>query len=106
MFGMCGIFAEFEREMIVERVRAGVAGPKRTAPAAVDQSVGVSSQDRLREGVTRRQPGVCVCLEGISANISIAVIDRSNATDRGFHFEYVSQPADRTPPQGLSGYSL
>jgi DNA invertase Pin-like site-specific DNA recombinase len=25
MFGMCGIFAEFEREMIVERVRAGIA---------------------------------------------------------------------------------
>ena len=25
MFGMCGIFAEFEREMIVERVKAGIA---------------------------------------------------------------------------------
>jgi len=44
MFGMCGIFAEFEREMIVERVRAGIAGLKRTAPAAVDQSAGVSSR--------------------------------------------------------------
>src|SRR3954470_4033625 len=34
MFQMMGVFAEFERSMIVERVRAGVAGPRRAAPRA------------------------------------------------------------------------
>jgi len=33
MLNMCGVFAEFEREMIVERVNAGCDGRERKASA-------------------------------------------------------------------------
>jgi DNA invertase Pin-like site-specific DNA recombinase len=38
MFQMMGVFAEFERNMIVERVRAALPGPRRAAPRAAKPS--------------------------------------------------------------------
>jgi DNA invertase Pin-like site-specific DNA recombinase len=48
MFQMLGVFAEFERSMIRERVLAGMSRAAATAPRAARRSVGLGSGLRLR----------------------------------------------------------
>lgn len=49
MFQMCGVFAEFERAMIVERVNAGLARARAKGKTLGRPKVGPEVEDRIRE---------------------------------------------------------
>lgn len=49
MFGMLGVFAEFEREIIVERVQAGMATAKANGKQVGRPKVGEAKLQRIRE---------------------------------------------------------
>ena len=49
MFQMCGVFAEFERAMIRERVNAGLARAKDSGTKLGRPSVGADVEERIRE---------------------------------------------------------
>jgi DNA invertase Pin-like site-specific DNA recombinase len=57
MFQMCGVFAEFERAMIVERVNAGLARAKANGVrmGRGNKKDGKLSADEQRWGMTRRE---------------------------------------------------
>jgi DNA invertase Pin-like site-specific DNA recombinase len=57
MFQMCGVFAEFERAMIVERVNSGLARAKAKGVklGRGNKKDGARSQDEERWGMTRTQ---------------------------------------------------
>jgi DNA invertase Pin-like site-specific DNA recombinase len=57
MFQIMGVFAEFERSMIVERVRAGVAGTK-SGKAFGRPRVPAETEQRIRDALaTPGRPG-------------------------------------------------
>ena len=49
MFQMCGVFAEFERAMIVERVNAGLARARAKGKTLGRPKVGPEVEDRIRK---------------------------------------------------------
>ena len=49
MFQMCGVFAEFERAMIVERVNAGLARARAKGKTLGRPKVGPEVEERIRE---------------------------------------------------------
>ena len=49
MFGMLGVFAEFEREIIVERVRAGMATAKAKGKTVGRPKASEETLQRIRE---------------------------------------------------------
>ena len=57
MFQMCGVFAEFERAMIVERVNSGLARAKAKGvkPGRGNKKDGNRSADEERWGMSRAQ---------------------------------------------------
>ena len=61
MFQMMGVFAEFERSMIVERVRAGVArakvGGTRSGKAFGRPRVPAETEERVRQLLRHRRDG-------------------------------------------------
>jgi DNA invertase Pin-like site-specific DNA recombinase len=65
MFGMLGVFAEFERALITERVRAGLARVKAEGPRAGKKAIGRpkladSDPARAEEAKAMRARGVGV----------------------------------------------
>jgi DNA invertase Pin-like site-specific DNA recombinase len=48
MFGMLGVFAEFERAMIAERVRAGLARARANGKVLGRPKVGKATEDAIR----------------------------------------------------------
>src|SRR5271157_1735783 len=57
MFQMCGVFAEFERAMIVERVNSGLARAKAKGvkPGRGNKKDGKRSADEKRRGMSRAE---------------------------------------------------
>jgi DNA invertase Pin-like site-specific DNA recombinase len=49
MFGMLGVFAEFERAIIQERVRAGLARARAKGTILGRPKVGAATERRIRE---------------------------------------------------------
>ena len=84
MFQMCGVFAEFERSIIRERINAGLsrakANGKRLGRPRVDESVEQAIREALRRGdkgirKIAREMGV-----GVSVVQRVVVASRSAAT--------------------------
>jgi DNA invertase Pin-like site-specific DNA recombinase len=98
MFQMLGVFAEFERAMIVQRVRAGIAKARaqgtRSGKAIGRPGGGASRQDRCCTGGARRwrrYPQGGACCRGW---------ERNRAADReadGFNSQHQIE-ADQSPP--------
>jgi DNA invertase Pin-like site-specific DNA recombinase len=55
LFQMCGVFAEFERAMISERVKAGLARVKERGPAKGKKAIGRPRQDDQKLATRARE---------------------------------------------------
>ena len=71
MFQMCGVFAEFERSIIRERINAGLARVKsngrRLGRPRVDQSV----EQAIREALRRRDKGIRKIAREMGVGVSL-----------------------------------
>jgi DNA invertase Pin-like site-specific DNA recombinase len=73
MFQMCGVFAEFERGMIRERVNAGLARAKERGTKLGRPSIKSSIENRIRE---LRTEGMGVLKIGRTLGIGTSVVQR------------------------------
>jgi DNA invertase Pin-like site-specific DNA recombinase len=58
MFGMMGVFAEFERSMIQERVRAGLARAKAAGKTFGRPKIDSATEKRIRKALQRGDIGM------------------------------------------------
>ena len=71
MFQMMGVFAEFERAMIQERVRAGLARARREGKRLGRPPIAAALEKRIREALaTPGRPGIRVIAERFGVNPS------------------------------------
>src|SRR5437016_4119602 len=71
MFGMMGVFAEFERAMIQERVRSGLRRAKSEGRRLGRPPIAPALEKRIREALaTPGRPGIRVIAERLSVNTS------------------------------------
>lgn len=73
MFQMCGVFAEFERGMIRERVNAGLARAKVRGTKLGRRPVKVSIEQRIRE---LRAEGMGILKIGRTVGVGTSVVQR------------------------------
>lgn len=76
MFGMLSVFAEFEREMIVERVRAGMATAKAKGKAVGRPKASEETLQRIRE---LRAQGVGMLKVAREVGCGVSLIQRMEA---------------------------
>ena len=71
MFQMCGVFAEFERSIIRERINAGLAraksNGKRLGRPRVDQEV----EEAIRDALTKRDKGMRKIARELGVGVSV-----------------------------------
>jgi DNA invertase Pin-like site-specific DNA recombinase len=68
MFQMMGVFAEFERAMIQERVRAGLARAKEEGKRLGRPKVDPETEDAIRKALRRKdRPGTLKIAKGLGA---------------------------------------
>jgi DNA invertase Pin-like site-specific DNA recombinase len=71
MFQMMGVFAELERAMIQERVRAGLARARSEGKRLGRPPIAPRLAERIRKALaTHGRPGVWVLAERFSVNVS------------------------------------
>jgi DNA invertase Pin-like site-specific DNA recombinase len=69
LFQMMGVFAEFERSMIVERVRSGMARAKREGKHVGRPRIASELEERIREALAApNRPGVRVIAKRFGVN--------------------------------------
>jgi DNA invertase Pin-like site-specific DNA recombinase len=73
MFQMCGVFAEFERGMIRERVNAGLARAKARGTRLGRRPVKASIEARIRE---LRAEGMGILKIGRTVGVGTSVVQR------------------------------
>lgn len=76
MFGMVGVFAEFERAMIVERVKAGLKRAKKEGRVGGRPRVSAKIEDKVRRGLTE---GVGMRKLATENGIGVSVVQRIKA---------------------------
>jgi DNA invertase Pin-like site-specific DNA recombinase len=73
LFGMMGVFAEFERAMLSERVRAGLARTKAKGTKLGRRPVGNDVEDRIRK---LRASGMGMLKIGKELGVGTSVVQR------------------------------
>jgi DNA invertase Pin-like site-specific DNA recombinase len=73
MFQMCGVFAEFERSMIRERVTAGLARARSKGIRLGRRKVSASVEDRIRD---LRSEGMGILRIGKTLGVGTSVVQR------------------------------
>lgn len=73
MFQMCGVFAEFERSMIQERVKAGLERAKAQGIKLGRRTVGEAKEQEIRE---LRQQGMGYHKIAKTASVGVSVVQR------------------------------
>ncbi|PHZ85932.1 recombinase family protein [Paremcibacter congregatus] len=73
MFQMCGVFAEFERSMIQERVKAGLQRAKANGKILGRRPVGPEKEDLIR---TLRGQGMGIHRIAKTAKVGVSVVQR------------------------------
>lgn len=73
MFQMCGVFAEFERSMIRERVKAGLKRAKAQGTKLGRRTVGEAKEQEIRE---LRQQGMGYHKIAKAAGVGVSVVQR------------------------------
>jgi len=80
MFQMMGVFVEFERSMIQERVRAGLARARASGVRLGRPKVGADKETRIRE-LLRQKVGICRV--GKKVGVGTGTVQRIRAEMRG-----------------------
>ncbi len=71
MFQMMGVFAEFERAMIQERVRAGLARAKAEGKQLGRPKVAPETEDAIRAALRRKdRPGILKLMQELGVGTS------------------------------------
>jgi DNA invertase Pin-like site-specific DNA recombinase len=73
MFQMCGVFAEFERSMIQERVKAGLARAKAEGVRLGRKPASPKTEERIRE---LRATGMGILKIARTLDIGVSVVQR------------------------------
>src|SRR3954453_4964717 len=73
LFQMCGVFAEFERAMISERVRAGLERVRASGPAKGKKAIGRAIFERVRR---MRADGIGLLKIGRTLGIGTGLVQR------------------------------
>jgi DNA invertase Pin-like site-specific DNA recombinase len=73
MFQMCGVFAEFERAMIVERVRAGIARAKSKGKHCGRPRIKEAKEDAIRAALSA---GKGICSTARDLRVGVATVQR------------------------------
>ncbi|PCI32357.1 MAG: resolvase [Alphaproteobacteria bacterium] len=73
MFQMCGVFAEFERSMIQERVKAGLQRAKANGKRLGRRPVGADKEDLIR---SLRAQGMGIHKVAKAAQVGVSVVQR------------------------------
>jgi DNA invertase Pin-like site-specific DNA recombinase len=76
MFQMCGVFAEFERAMIVERVNAGLKRAKEAGTVLGRPRINASTEASIRKALARGDKGILK----IAAEFGSGTVQRIKAT--------------------------
>jgi DNA invertase Pin-like site-specific DNA recombinase len=71
MFQMCGVFAEFERAMIRERVTAGLARARANGKRLGRPTVGPEVEDAIRAALQRRDKGMRKIARELGVGVSV-----------------------------------
>jgi DNA invertase Pin-like site-specific DNA recombinase len=79
LFQMMGVFAEFEREIIRERVRAGLARAKASGTKLGRRPVGAAVEERIRK---LRSKGLGMLRIGRELEVGTSVVQRVLAADQ------------------------
>jgi DNA invertase Pin-like site-specific DNA recombinase len=80
MFQMCGVFAEFERSIIRERVNAGLARAKANVKRLGRPRVGQEVEDAIRLAMTKGDKGIRKIASELGVGVS--VVQRLQARPR------------------------
>ena len=82
MFQMCGVFAEFERAIIRERINAGLARAKANGKRLGRPTVGSEVEEAIRQALRRGNKGIRRTAREMGVGVS--VVQRvSAAQERG-----------------------
>mgnify|MGYP003674805795 CR=1 FL=1 len=73
MFQMCGVFSEFERSMIQERVRAGLARAKAKGKTLGRPKISAELENRIR---STRKSGVGIRATARQVGVGVSVVQR------------------------------
>jgi DNA invertase Pin-like site-specific DNA recombinase len=76
MFGMMGVFAEFERAMIAERVRSGMARAKNEGKHCGRPKVDSATERAVRASLAK---GVGICSTARDCGVGVATVQRIKA---------------------------
>ena len=76
LFGMLGVFAEFERDMIVERVRSGIARAKDKGKRLGRPSIGTERADKVRAELAQ---GTSLRVTAKRCGVSLKTVQRIKA---------------------------
>jgi DNA invertase Pin-like site-specific DNA recombinase len=71
MFQMCGVFAEFERSMIRERVNAGLARAKANGKRLGRPGVGAEVEDAIRVALGKGDKGIRKIARELGVGVSV-----------------------------------
>ena len=81
MFQMCGVFAEFERSIIRERINAGLARAKANGKRLGRPRVDASAEQAIREALKRGDKGMRKIARELGVGVS--VVQRVRGESRG-----------------------
>ena len=76
MFQMCGVFAEFERAMIAERIRAGIARARSMGKHCGRPRIKEAKENAIRAALAVGQ-GICSTARDIG--VGVATVQRIKA---------------------------
>ncbi len=71
MFQMCGVFAEFERSIIRERINAGLARARANGKRLGRPSVGADVEEAIRQALGRGDEGIRKIARELGVGVSV-----------------------------------
>ena len=71
MFQMCGVFAEFERSIIRERINAGLARARSNGKKLGRPKVDDSVEQAIRDALRRRDKGIRKIAREMGVGVSV-----------------------------------
>ena len=70
-FAMCGVFAEFERSIIRERITAGLTGAKANGQMLGRPKVGQEVEEAIRQALSRGDKGMRKIAREVGVGVSV-----------------------------------
>ena len=92
MFQMCGVFAEFERSMIRERVNAGLARAKANGKRLGRPSVGEEVEKNIRLALKKGNKGIRKIAREVGVGVSVVQRVQAGRRPQGMSIDVRGKP--------------